>query len=188
MARTVRPPKNWPIDNLRECIEVLGMTHRQAGEKLGIPHKYISDLCKRHSIKTQRRGPRSGPGHPDWKGGVSVQDGYALVWNPCHPCARKNNYVLRSHLVMEKKIGRQLAPGEVVHHKDEDTLNDHPDNLVLYQTNKDHLQETLAGRVPNWTEEGRQNLRAAALRRTSNPGLLKQRVSEPDKIYARSQE
>ncbi len=33
--------------------------------------------------------------------------------------------------VMEQKLGRKLRPGELVHHKDENKLNNDPDNLEL---------------------------------------------------------
>lgn len=52
-----------------------------------------------------------------------------------------NGYVYEHILVAEKKLGRQLAPGEVVHHIDEDRMNNHPDNLKVYPSNQRHLEE-----------------------------------------------
>lgn len=47
----------------------------------------------------------------------------------------KDNY----RLIMEKKIGRYLECGEVVHHIDMNRENNHPDNLYLYNNKNDHL-------------------------------------------------
>jgi hypothetical protein len=39
---------------------------------------------------------------------------------------------------MERKIGRKLRPNEIVHHKDGDTDNNHPSNLQLITSIKNH--------------------------------------------------
>ncbi|MGE5426103.1 MAG: HNH endonuclease signature motif containing protein [Bacillota bacterium] len=39
---------------------------------------------------------------------------------------------------MEKKIGRKLIPGEVVHHVDGHKLNNSPQNLWLFSTQEQH--------------------------------------------------
>lgn len=57
-----------------------------------------------------------------------------------HPCANSVGYVYRYRLVMEEKIGRFLAPNEVVHHKDEDESNDDPSNLELITTQSAHAK------------------------------------------------
>lgn len=169
-----RPPKDWPIEEIRRHVEDLGWTHRATGKKLGVNEKYVSTLCKRHGIQSQRRGPRSGPGHPDWEGGLSIRKGYAYVWFPEHPFSTKGGYVLRSHLVMEDKLERYLQPGEVVHHMNNDTLDDDPDNLFLFRSNGLHLKYTRTGKIPNWTEDGIARIRAATQRREANRKALKQ--------------
>ena len=40
--------------------------------------------------------------------------------------------------VAEKKLGRELRPGEVVHHKDRDKLNNDPDNLWVFSSQEEH--------------------------------------------------
>jgi len=63
-------------------------------------------------------------------------------------------YILEHRLIMEKHIGRKLKRNEVVHHKDENKLNNNLDNLVLmtkkehdaYHTNKRHLEEKVFGK------------------------------------------
>lgn len=43
-------------------------------------------------------------------------------------------------VVAEQKLGRKLLPGEVVHHIDGDRLNNHPDNLMVFSSQAEHLQ------------------------------------------------
>ena len=40
--------------------------------------------------------------------------------------------------VAENKLGRPLRPGEVVHHKDRDKLNNDPDNLWVFASQEEH--------------------------------------------------
>ena len=42
--------------------------------------------------------------------------------------------------VMEKKLGRKLKPGEIVHHIDRNKLNNSPENLEVF-ANQDEHQE-----------------------------------------------
>jgi hypothetical protein len=75
----------------------------------------------------------SGSNNPNWKGGKSVEKkGYIRI--------RKGfKYVYEHRFVMEKKLGRKLKPGEVVHHKDGNKHNNKPDNLELFSSNGEHL-------------------------------------------------
>jgi hypothetical protein len=45
---------------------------------------------------------------------------------------------LEHRILMERKLGRPLLDSEIVHHMDENTLNNNPDNLEL-TTFKDHI-------------------------------------------------
>jgi hypothetical protein len=54
-----------------------------------------------------------------------------------HPHADKQGYVKRANLVMEKKLGRFLVPGEQVHHRNKIKLDDSPENLEVL-TARDH--------------------------------------------------
>jgi len=44
-------------------------------------------------------------------------------------------------VVMEGILGRPLRPGEVVHHRDGNRLNNSPENLVLLSGQGDHVRE-----------------------------------------------
>jgi hypothetical protein len=41
----------------------------------------------------------------------------------------------------EKKIGRKLKSGEVVHHKDGNPLNNSPSNLKVYKNQSQHMKK-----------------------------------------------
>ncbi len=170
-----RPSKIWPIEELRHMIEVEGKKHREVELALGLPSKYAYTLCKKHGIKSQRRGPRGGPDHPDWTGGRILDGfGYWLVYTPGHPYAKKPVPYVREHrLVMEKHLGRYLDPKEVVHHINGDSQDNRIENLQLFSKNSDHLKHELKGRVPNWTEDGKRRMVAGSPKHTANPFGLK---------------
>jgi hypothetical protein len=44
-------------------------------------------------------------------------------------------------VVAEALLGRPLAPGEVVHHKDGDKLNNSPDNLEVLPSQAAHMKQ-----------------------------------------------
>lgn len=147
---------DYPVDQIRKWIAD-GKTQAWIGAQLGVSAKLIQKVCKKHEITCQRRGPRSGEGHPDWKGGrVLDKSGYVLIYSPGHPRAKKPvPYVLEHRLVMEKHLGRLLAVGEVVHHRDGNKQNNSLDNLELFSKNSEHLRHELTGRVPGWSEDGK---------------------------------
>lgn len=63
---------------------------------------------------------------------------YYCTYAPGHHRATKEGYVYVHILVAEEKLGRKLKKGEVVHHVDENKLNNDPDNLIVFKTNADH--------------------------------------------------
>ena len=62
----------------------------------------------------------------------TTQKKYPAIW--------LNGRITKIHtIVMEKKLGRQLKSGEVIHHIDNDVNNFSEDNLICFATNRDHL-------------------------------------------------
>lgn len=55
-----------------------------------------------------------------------------------HPKANHDGYVYVHILVAEKKLGRYLTSKEVVHHIDENKLNNNPDNLLVFTSKAEH--------------------------------------------------
>ena len=71
---------------------------------------------------------------------------YRYLYKPEHPntIGTKRLYVAEHRLVMEEHLKRLLTQEEIVHHKDENTLNNHIDNLILMSVsehNKHHSDE-----------------------------------------------
>lgn len=79
-----------------------------------------------------------GKDNPMWKGGKYIEHGYYFILSPNHPFKNNKGYVKRSRLVMEKKLGRYLKPQEIVHHINENTLDDCPENLQLFPSLSAH--------------------------------------------------
>lgn len=59
-------------------------------------------------------------------------NGYYYVYMPDHHRAKQNGCVAEHILVAERKLGRPLRDGEVVHHEDENKTNNSEDNLYVF--------------------------------------------------------
>ena len=90
--------------------------------------------CRKCFLKWQKEHHSS-----NWKGGIHKDgDGYILIWNPIHPFARQEGYVLRSHLVAEKYLCRYLTHQEIIHHINGIITDDRPKNLYLFPSQSTH--------------------------------------------------
>lgn len=121
---------------------------------------HAKNLCLMHykrALTLKRNGGVDGRGHHQnhvrgklhyrWNKGQMVSShGYILVRvNKDHPRANANGYAYEHDLVMEQILGRPLQNGEVVHHKNENTQDNRPDNLEL-KTNAEHTRHHHRGK------------------------------------------
>ena len=170
---------------VRRMIEDEGLTQREAAKRVGVNNRTVEKWCKRFGWKTQRSGPRGGEKHPDWKGGVAMVGKYRYLHRPDHPNCTKARYVAEHRLVMEAKLGRYLERHEVVHHIDGDPLNNDLSNLVLFQNNGKHLSQTLKGKTPKWSEDGKRRIEAALKRRRKTRPESESGVDPPPRSNSR---
>ena len=59
---------------------------------------------------------RFGEANANWKGGVTRNHGYTIVFMPEHPRSDPSGYVFQHILTAEKALGKFLPPRAVVHH------------------------------------------------------------------------
>lgn len=157
-----------PIDEgkLREMASQ-GMSCLEMAPHLGVSEEVVRERMVRLGIPRLAAQARPERNH-FWTGGRTTDaHGYVLLHAPDHPHADYKGRVREHRLVMERKLGRYLEPGEVVDHIDGNTSNNDPSNLRLFASNAEHLRVTLAGRVPNWSEDGRRRIQEGVRRRWS---------------------
>lgn len=165
---------DWPVEQMRKWYEDERKTVAEIGELLGRSGKVVNKACKRLGFRMRRRGPKSGPEHPGWKGGRVVdKGGYILAYAPDHPARCGRGYVREHRLVCERVLGRLLLPTEVVHHKNDDPADNRPENLQVYDSNADHLRATLAGKCPKWSAEGKKRI-LESIRKPRGPNRHRQ--------------
>lgn len=85
---------------------------------------------------------KKGPDHPQWKGGRwTHKGGYVYLYVPEHPAANRDGYVYEHRVIMEQKLGRYLTLQERVHHDNEIKTDNHPDNLILKESQSAHKRD-----------------------------------------------
>lgn len=167
---------------LRELIEVQQLQQWRVAQILGVSRDTILRACRDHGLLTQRTGPRNGDKHPGWKGGVKMLSGYRYLYRPDHPNSTKQGFVAEHRLVMERTLGRLLERHEVVHHLNDDRVDNRPENLSLFPDNAEHLRQTIRGQVPKWSEEGKERMvqggkKSASLRQSGAYVLQRSRTN-----------
>ncbi len=108
-------------------------------------------LCNRHWKRQQRHGDPLVAMKPKKRAGETVIDstGYVRVAG--------NRHLHR--IVAEQALGRPLQPGEIVHHRDGNKLNNDPSNLEVFASHAahalHHATERLALGIDNLNDNRR---------------------------------
>lgn len=96
--------------------------------------KYCKNCCKGARYKGSLNG--------NWKGGFKMHvDGYKYIYKPDHPFSVNHKYIMEHRLIFEKHLGRYLKSNEVIHHINENRLDNRIQNLKLYQSGGKHVAE-----------------------------------------------
>lgn len=139
---------------------------------VGATPKYVQSILFQYNLPRLAQGAQLGEDNPSYLHGRKIDlDGYVLVRSPKdHPYSRsrknRNYGIIYEHrLVAEQKLGRFLLPSEVVDHIDGLHLHNHPDNLRVFPSNSAHLQATITGSTPNWSQAGLEKMKIPSDRR-----------------------
>lgn len=126
-----------------ELIEILGIEKKDGnkrGERYGL---FKCPVCNKTVKKIFKDGLAQQRCSHDCYAKTRMKRGaykkkiiikkYIYIYTPEHPHAigTKKLYVSEHRLIMEKLLGRYLTKDEIVHHKDENTMNNNIDNLIL---------------------------------------------------------
>jgi len=110
-----------------------GLSLSDIAKKTNLSTTGIFRRFKRYSIPTDPIRRKSAEGNK------IVRNGYILVKCKNHPYSNYGGYVREHRLVMEEHLGRYLTKKEVVHHKDDNILNNDICNLRLFKDQGSHL-------------------------------------------------
>ncbi len=95
--------------------------------------------CPRTQFKKGHKGLR-GRNHPRWKGGKSLTHGYVEILRPNHTFAHQKGYVPEHRFIIEKYIGRYLLITEIVHHVNENKIDNNLKNLMVFISKSAHVR------------------------------------------------
>lgn len=156
---------------LQMCQDGWSLT--QIGKVVGTRGGEVKKFLRRQGVTKEFQAYAEGEKHHFWKGRLIDKDGYVLIHCKGHPLARKHShYIFEHRLVMEQSLGRFLLPTEVIHHRNGDKKDNRPENLQVFQSNGEHLAVDLAvdlaGRCPNWSQDGKERIQKANRQRWSD--------------------
>lgn len=100
--------------------ETCGRVFRTKGQGLKFKRRF-QKFCSRECYQKAER--------------TITLDGYVLVYAPDEPGAYKSGQIREHRLIMQRILGRPLAPGETIHHINGIRDDNRPENLQLRSGN-----------------------------------------------------
>lgn len=119
-------------------------------QKMSLAHRGDKNYFfgKKHTEETKNKLKKI-----NWKGGkvFDKKNGYMLIYDLNSKL--KNKYIPEHRLIMEKHLGRKLKSKEIIHHINENRLDNRIDNLQI-TTRAEHLK---IHEIYNWKKKVSQN-------------------------------
>ena len=116
-------PDHWSVGICECCGAVFKKRHGNAD------NRYCSSTC--HSTMNRLEATNMNKIH---------MNGRDYVKDPNNPNANNSGLVAESVIAAQKKLGRSLNVGEVVHHLDGNPQNNAPENIIVFLSQQYHQQ------------------------------------------------
>lgn len=116
------------------------MSQVEIAEMFHTTQRVVQRAMKNFGIQARKAAPRDqrGDHNRNWRGGRVLEGtkgysdkGYWYTYVPNHPKANKRGYVAEHILVATQYAGRDLKPGELVHHINLKKRQNTPENLII---------------------------------------------------------
>lgn len=117
------------VKEIRFCKRCNEPFHRKNGN---VGAKYCSRLCSLRDLNTLEHQAKAG------KVGGAIKKSRRGIFTKTTSYIKEEG-VHQHRIVMEKKLGRKLNRGEIVHHKDGNKHNNDPENLQV-MTQSEHIK------------------------------------------------
>jgi len=86
-------------------------------------------LCSKECVSLWKGRKNCKEKNPNWKGGIIKSNGYTMV------SVGKGRYKREHRAIMEKYLGRELWPWEIIHHKNGQKHDNRIENLQIVTHN-----------------------------------------------------
>lgn len=141
-----RSDRNEQLYNKEWLIEqyiTLKRSPNSIAEEVGCSDSTVSGALARYKI--HRKNPRPKTNAEALIDGRRIKTSisstgkrYIRLWMPEHPNNRRG-YVAEHRLICEQQLGRYLTEREVVHHLNDNSEDNRPENLMVFPDNGSHI-------------------------------------------------